>query len=344
VREGVLLGLTGPHEGQLAQLISEAVPGVEQVRFTASGTEACMTAVRLARAHTGRPKVLLCQGAYHGHADTLLAGLSAGVPEALEQTLVRVPFNNVGGLEKALAAEGARIACAILEPVAANCGVIPPAPGYLARARELTARHGALLIFDEVVTGFRLGPAGAQGLYGVRPDLTVFGKIIGGGLPIGALAGPRRLMQHLAPEGPVYHAGTFAGHPLSMAAGVATLRCLRREPPYGALERLGRALEQDVCEAAGRAGVPVCVNRVGSMLTAFFSQRPVRDAADAAAADRDRFALWARGLLDERILVPPSPLEAMFVSTAHRAADVERLVEATARCLKRAGRRRRQGA
>lgn len=322
LRHSTILGLTHPAEVELARLIAEAVPSVEQVRFTASGTEACLTAVKLARACTGRDAVILFDGGYHGHVE-------------LPARVIRVPFNDVDALEAALKQDGASVACVMVEPVPANTGVLVPQADFLARLRRLTSACGALLVFDEVVTGFRLGPAGAQGRFAVAPDLTVFGKIIGGGLPIGAVGGPRRLMRRLAPEGEVYHAGTFAGHPLSMVAGAAVLRALKARPPYQALERRSAALARGLDAAARRAGVPVQVNRVGSMLTMFFSERPVRCAADARATDRARFARWAAGLRREGVLVPPSACEAFFVSSAHAPRHLERMVQATERVLRR---------
>ena len=329
VEQGILMGLTHPAEVELARLITEAVPSIEQVRFTVSGTEACMTAVRLARAFTGRTKILAFDGCYHGHGDTLMAGKSAGIPTPLAQETITIPFNDLPAFDTAMQRYGNDLACVIVEPAAANMGVIAPKPEFLGRLRELTSRCGALLIFDEVVTGFRLGSAGVQGVFGVRPDLTTFGKIVGGGLPIGVLAGPKRLMQRLAPEGNVYHGGTFAGHPLTMAAGAAVLRELKAHPPYDHLEQLSDRLAQGLSESAARAGVPVQINRVGSMLTVFFSETPVRTFAQAKAVHRDRFARWARALQAEVVLIPPSPFEALFVSTAHTEVHVERILRAS---------------
>ena len=335
LRQGTLTGLTHPDEARLAGLIAAAVPSVEQVRFTASGTEACMTAVRLARAHTGRRMLLMFAGGYHGHSDPVLAGASAGLSAALADETIHVPYNDAAALERAIQEHGAALACAIVEPVAANMGVVPPEPGFLKTLRQLTAAVGILLIFDEIVTGFRLAAGGAQARFGIRPDLTVFGKIIGGGMPIGAVGGPRRLMRRLAPEGDVYHAGTFAGHPLSMAAGIAALTAAQARPPYAALERLGSNAAAGLREAAAAARVPVQVNQVGSMLTMFFADRPVRNLADARRSRTDRFAQWARGLRAAGILVPPSPFEALFVSAAHTPAHVARLVRTSRRLLTR---------
>jgi glutamate-1-semialdehyde 2,1-aminomutase len=258
-----------------------------------------------------------------------MAGHTAGLPASIAAETLTVPYNDMKALEEAFLRAGRELACAIVEPVAANMGVVPPAKGFLERLRTLAAQHGTLLIFDEVVTGFRLGPGGAQASFNVRPDLTTLGKIIGGGMPIGALAGPERLMRRLAPEGDVYHAGTFAGHPLSMAAGVAALDELMAHPPYDALERLARRAAEGLAEAARKAAVPVQINRAGSMLTLFFSASPVRNAVEATAADAQRFALWANSLRTQGMLVPPSPLETLFISTAHTDRHVEQLVAAS---------------
>jgi glutamate-1-semialdehyde 2,1-aminomutase len=293
-----------------------------------------MTAIRLARAATGRQKVLSFEGCYHGHSDGLLvkrgSGLatlglagSAGVPPIIAQETLVIPFNDGAALDAAVAQFGDELACAIVEPVPANMGVVPPQPGFLQRLRELTTARGIVLIFDEVVTGFRLAYGGAQARVGVRPDLTVLGKIIGGGLPIGAVGGPARLMDRLAPEGDVYHAGTFAGHPLAMAAGLATLQTLRRERPYARLEALGARLADGL---AAMLQPPVQINRVGSMLTVYFSERPVRSFADTQSADTARFAALANAWRDAGVLVPPSPFEAMFLSTAHTAAHVDAIL------------------
>ena len=327
---GVLMGLTHPAEVELARLITEAVPSVEQVRLTVSGTEACMTAVRLARAQTGRTKILLFDGSYHGHGDSLMAGKTAGIPELLARETVSVPFNNLAAFEAAVRRYAGELACVIIEPVAANMGVVVPEPGYLARLRELTSRHGILLIFDEVVTGFRVAYGGAQGYFGVRPDLTTFGKIIGGGLPIGALGGSKALMQRLAPEGDVYHGGTFAGHPLSMLAGIATLRMLKTHPPYESLARLSGRLIEGLLRASTRRGVAIQINRLGSMLTVFFSENPVRDFAEGKAGRRDRFGRWAQALRRQGILIPPSPFETLFLSTAHSERHIDQCVGAAA--------------
>jgi glutamate-1-semialdehyde 2,1-aminomutase len=336
LRRGTVLGFTHPDEAALAEGIAAAVPSVEQVRFTVSGTEACMTAVRLARAATGRRRILVFEGGYHGHGDSLLAGHSAGVPEALSAEVITVPFNDRRSLAEAFAREGTRLACALVEPVAANMGVVPPAEGFLEDLRRLASAAGALLIFDEVVTGFRLAWGGAQARFRVAPDLTVLGKIIGGGLPIGAVGGPRALMRHLAPEGKTYQGGTFAGHPASTAAGLATLRVLKEEAPYGRLDALGQRLARGLAGAAQRAGVPVRINQIGSMLTLFFSDARVASAGDVRRADAARFGRWWRHLFARGILMPPSPCEAAFLSTAHSEALVDRAVQAAAAAFRAA--------
>lgn len=322
---GTVLGLTQPAELELARLVLAGVPSAEQVRFTVTGTEACMTALRLARAATGRSVFLAFDGCYHGHADAVMAGQTAGIPEELAHHRRSVPYGDLAAAEAIMQREGGRIAAILVEPVAANMGVVVPPAGFLAGLRRLADAHGAVLIFDEVVTGFRLGPQGAQGAFGVRPDLTTLGKIIGGGMPIGAVAGPRHLMRRLAPEGDVYHAGTFAGHLLSMAAGIAALRALAAHPPYRRLEQATQRLTATLQAAADAAGVPVAINQAGSMFTVFFSASLVRTLAEAQSSRRDQFAAWAKALRRRSVLVPPSPLEACFVSTAHTPAHLRRI-------------------
>ncbi|MBI4004011.1 MAG: aminotransferase class III-fold pyridoxal phosphate-dependent enzyme [Candidatus Omnitrophica bacterium] len=317
--QDIMTGLTHPDEIALARLLTEAVPSVEQVRFTVSGTEACMTAMKLARAYTKRAKILMFDGCYHGHAP-------AG-------DVITAPFNDAAAAQDAIRRAADELACVMVEPVAANMGVVAPGPDFLSSLREVTSRCGVLLLFDEVVTGFRLGAAGAQGRFGIQPDLTTFGKIIGGGLPIGAVGGPARIMQRFAPEGDVYHGGTFAGHPLSMTAGIASLKILEEHPPYEHMERLTQQLAEGLVQAGRDAEVPVQVNAVGSMLTLFFSASPVTNAAQAQACDRDWFGRWARALLEVGILVPPSPFEALFLSSAHTEEHVSRVLDAARRAL-----------
>jgi glutamate-1-semialdehyde 2,1-aminomutase len=311
---------------------------MERLRFTSSGTEAVMSALRLARAATGRDLVVKFAGAYHGHSDGLLveagSGLatqaiagSAGVPDAVAATAIVLPFNDQRAVTAAFAAHAGEIAAVIAEPVVANAGVIPPAPGYLEHLRAVTSADGALLVFDEVITGFRLGSGGAQARFGVTPDLTTLGKIIGGGMPIGAYGGRADLMELVAPAGPVYQAGTLSGHPLSMAAGIATLRELTGDG-YATLEESAELLAAGLADAAKIAGREVAVARVGSLLTVFFRSRPPADAAEALASDRDAYARFFGAMLDQGILLPPSQFEAWFVSMAHGPAEIDATLDA----------------
>lgn len=332
-RRGFALGATGPLEIELGERIREHMPSLEQLRFTSSGTEAVMSAIRVARAATGRDLVIVFAGGYHGHSDGLLAqagsGLatlgipgSAGVTASAAADTIVLPFNDRSTLAYAFAQYASRIAAVLVEPVAANVGVIAPEPGFLEDLRELTRTDGALLIFDEVITGFRVSQGGAQARFGVRPDLTTLGKVIGGGLPIGAYGGRRDLMAYVAPSGPVYQAGTLSGHALSMAAGIATLDALSPEA-YLRLEDAGARLEDGLRDAAAGSGRPVAISRVGSLLTVFFRvDRPI-DASEALASDRDAYARFFRVMLDEGVLLPPSPFEAWFLSLAHSDADLD---------------------
>lgn len=343
--QGTAFGATTALEVELARLISDALPSVEMVRFVNSGTEATMSAVRLARAYTGRTKVVKFEGCYHGHADGLLAragsGLatlalpdSPGVPPSYAQETLVLPYNDLEAVEMAFQAHGEGIAAIIVEPVAANMGVVPPEPGFLEGLRRLTRAYGSLLIFDEVVTGFRLCYGGAQTLYGVEPDITCLGKVIGGGLPVGAYGGRREIMSMVAPEGPVYQAGTLAGNPLAMAAGIATLRLLQQEDPYDRLEALASRLEEGLREAIAEAEAPAIVQRVGSMLTIFFTSVPVRDYASARSCDTHRFARFFARMLEQGFLIPPSQFEAWFLSLAHTQEEVAATIEAARRALK----------
>ena len=337
-RNGFALGATHPLEIELGEAIRAAMPSIERLRFTSSGTEAVMSAVRLARAATGRDLIVKCAGAYHGHSDGLLveagSGLatqaiagSAGVPDAVATTAIVLPYNDAEAVTRAFAAQPGRIAAVIVEPVVANAGVIPPLPGYLEHLRDVTRANGALLIFDEVITGFRLALGGAQGRFGVTPDLTTLGKIIGGGMPIGAYGGRADLMSLVAPAGPVYQAGTLSGHPLSMAAGIATLEELH-DDRYADLEATAAALEAGLANAASAAGREVAIARVGSLLTVFFRQTPPVDAAEALASDRAAYARFFGSMLDQGILLPPSQFEAWFVSMTHRPAELAATIEA----------------
>jgi glutamate-1-semialdehyde 2,1-aminomutase len=329
---GLALGATHPLEIELGEAIRAAMPSIERLRFTSSGTEAVMSALRVARAATGRDLVVKFAGGYHGHADALLveagSGVAtmaipgtAGVPASVAATTVVLPFNDPNAATLAFARLAGQIAAVIVEPVPANAGVIPPAPGFLEHVRELTRADGALLIFDEVITGFRVGPGGAQARFGIRPDLTTLGKVIGGGMPIGAYGGRADLMELVAPAGPVYQAGTLSGHPLSMAAGVATLGELRadRWPPF---EDLVAELADGLRDAAREAGVDASVVRVGPMLTVFFRPLPPTDAAEALDSDRDAYARFFGAMLDAGVLLPPSQFEAWFPSMAHTHEEI----------------------
>jgi glutamate-1-semialdehyde 2,1-aminomutase len=341
---GTAYGLTHELEVELASLIREALPSLELVRFVNSGTEATMSALRLARAYTGRHKVVKFEGCYHGHADGLLAragsgvatlGLpdSPGVPPSYAAETIVLPYNDLAALSRAFDQQGEQIAAVIVEPVAANMGVVPPEPGFLEGLRQVTQRYGVLLVFDEVVTGFRLCYGGAQTVYGVVPDLTCLGKVIGGGLPVGAYGGRRDVMEMVAPLGPVYQAGTLAGNPLAMAAGVATLRLLREEGAYRRLEELSARLESGLAATLAELGVPGTVQRVGSLLTLFFVSGPVRDYASARGADTGRFARFFAAMLEQGVLLPPSQFEAWFLSLAHSQEDVEATLAAARRAL-----------
>jgi glutamate-1-semialdehyde 2,1-aminomutase len=328
-------GVTGPGEVRLAEIIAARMPSIERIRFVNSGTEAAMSALRVARAATGRDLIVKFEGGYHGHADSLLveAGSgamtlsipgSAGVARSVaEQTLVAT-YNDLDSVEAVLSAHNGNIAAVIVEPVAANMGVVPPVRGFLEGLRDLTASAVALLIFDEVITGFRVGPGGAQGLFGVRPDLTVLGKIIGGGLPVGAYGGRAELMDLVAPAGPVYQAGTLSGHPLVMAAGAATLRALTPEL-YAGVDRQAARLE------AGLRVDGASVARVGSLLTMFFRERAPRNFREAKRSDTDAFARFFHKMLDSGVVLPPSQFEAWFVSAAHDASVIDATLEAASR-------------
>ncbi len=332
-RNGFALGATNPLEVELGEAIRAAMPSIERLRLTSSGTEAVMSALRVARAATGRNLIVKFAGAYHGHADGLLveagsgvatlaiAG-SAGVPDVVAATTIVLPYNDPAAVSRAFADHAGRIGALIVEPVMANAGVIPPEPSFLEHLRETTQADGALLVFDEVITGFRVAPGGAQARFGVTPDLTTLGKIIGGGMPIGAYGGRADLMDLVSPAGPVYQAGTLSGHPLSMAAGIATLGELGEER-YAALEQSAVALTAGLTEAATSAGREVAVARVGSLLTVFFRSTPPVDAAEALASDRDAYARFFGAMLDQGILLPPSQFEAWFVSMAHGSAEFD---------------------
>ncbi len=364
--QGTSFGIPNPHEVTMAKLIRELVPNVEKVRMTNSGTEACMSAIRLARGFTKRDKIIKFDGCYHGHADSLLvkAGSgaltfghpdSAGVPASFTQHTIVVPFNETEPLTAVFNANPGQIAGIIVEPVPGNAGLYLPKPGFLEFLREITEANGALLIFDEVMTGFRIAPGGAQERFGIKPDLSCFGKIIGGGLPVGAFGGRADIMDCLAPLGPVYQAGTLSGNPVAMAAGIAALQELsgsRREEapvssefripnsefgkpdPYLLLEELGAQLEAGMKHAAKSAGVPVTFNRCGSMFCGYFTDQPVHNLADAMRSDRERFKKFFHGMLNEGVYLAPSQFEAGFISTAHSAEDIERTAAAALKAMK----------
>jgi len=333
-RRGTSFGAPTPLEVELAEEIAAAFPSMEKVRLVNSGTEAVMSALRVARAATGRNLIVKLEGCYHGHSDSLLAkagsGLatlnlpdSAGVPEEFVRFTLTLPYNNLAAVEKVFVEREKEIAAVIVEPVAGNMGCVPPAKGFLEGLRALTEKHGALLIFDEVITGFRVAYGGAQERFGVRADLTTLGKIIGGGLPVGAYGGRADLMDRVAPLGPVYQAGTLSGNPLAVSAGLAALRELKQPRTYERLEALGAQLADGLAAAAQAAGVPVQLNRCGSLLTVFFANEPVTNYASARRADIARFARWHRALLERGVYWPPSQFEAGFVSLAHTEKDIE---------------------
>jgi len=336
---GTSFGASTPSEADLAELVLSAFPQIQKVRFVSSGTEATMSAIRLARAYTKRKYIVKFEGCYHGHADALLVkagsgvatlGIpgSAGVPEEFTQFTLALPFNDTDALDQAFKKFQHQIACVIVEPVVGNMGCVPPARGYLEALRTITQRAKAVLIFDEVMTGFRLAFGGAQELYGVTPDLTTMGKIIGGGLPVGAYGGPSEIMDLVAPLGPVYQAGTLSGNPLAMAAGIATLRHLRehKKEIYPRLDKLSADLVNGVTAAAKEAGTVMCFNRVGSMFTWFFASGPVTDWDSAAKSDTESFGRFHRSMLHSGIYLPPSQFEAAFLGAAHSEEDIQQTV------------------
>jgi glutamate-1-semialdehyde 2,1-aminomutase len=344
-RRGTSYGMTSPLEIELGELIARAVPSVERIRFVSSGTEAAMSAIRVARGFTKRDLILKFEGGYHGHADSFLVeagsglatlGISAspGVPAALANLTLNAPYNDLRAVERLFAEHAGKIAAIIVEPVAANMGVVAPVDGFLGGLREITKRDKALLIFDEVITGFRMGYGGAQSLYRVQPDLSVFGKIIGGGLPVAAYGGRRDIMELIAPIGPVYQAGTLSGNPLAMRAGLATLPKLRASGFYQALDKKAQRLAQGLRGALQEAGVSGEVSVAGSLLTLFFTGERVRDYAGAKKSDTAKFAAFFKGMLERGIFLPPSQFEALFVSAAHIDADIERTLAAARESLK----------
>jgi glutamate-1-semialdehyde 2,1-aminomutase len=328
VERGTTYGAPTELEVALAEKIQQAFPSMEMLRLVNSGTEATMSAIRAARGYTGRKKIVKFEGCYHGHADYLLVkagsgaatfGIpdSAGVPEGTTQDTIVLPYNDIEAFKETMDAMGEEIAAVIVEPIAGNMGVVLPKPDFLAALRQKTEKHGVVLIFDEVITGFRVAYGGAQSLYGIKPDMTCLGKIVGGGFPLAAYGGRKEIMQTVAPLGPVYQAGTLSGNPVAVTAGLKTLEILERDNPYPELERRTKQLTQVISEAAKEAGVPVRINQIASMFTVFFTDQPVVDYASARRSDTQRYARFFHALLERGVYFPPSQFEAAFLSTAH---------------------------
>jgi glutamate-1-semialdehyde 2,1-aminomutase len=342
---GTSYGAPTEIEIELAEEIIAAFPSIDKLRLVSSGTEAAMSAIRLARGFTGRDRIVKFEGCYHGHSDGLLvkagSGLatfgtpdSAGVPASIANNTIVLPYNDAEALRRAFEERGAEIACVIVEPVAGNMGCVPPAPGYLESVRDITSRSGALLIFDEVITGFRVAYGGAQELYGVKADLTCLGKIIGGGLPMGAFGGRSDVMDQIAPLGPVYQAGTLSGNPLAVSAGLATLRLLKEINPYRELEQRSAKLERGLSDAAAESNVTATINRVGSMLTTFFQAGPVTNWDTAKKSDTDRYARFFRAMLEEGMYLAPSQFECAFVGLEHTNEVIDKTIQAAGRAFK----------
>ena len=342
---GTSFGTPNPYEITMAELIIEMVPSIEKVRMVNSGTEATMTAIRLARGYTQRNKIIKFEGCYHGHADSLLikAGSgaltlgnpdSAGVPAGFARETIVLPFNDLGAVQEAFDTYGDDIAGIILEPYPANVGLIFPKDGYLQGLRDLCSKNGSVLIFDEVMTGFRVSAGGVQTKEGITPDLTTLGKIIGGGLPVGALGGKAEIMDHLAPEGPVYQAGTLSGNPLAMAAGIASLELLKDGSAYERLDRLGKQVKQAIQSAINETGIPAQIHQVGSMFCLYFTDTPVENLEDASNTDTERFNSYFHKCLDLGVYIPPSKYEGNFISTAHENAAIETACEVFAEALR----------
>ncbi len=345
-RKGATFGMPTEAETKLAELVTRCVPSIQVVRFVSSGTEAAMSAIRLARAATGRAKVIKCTGCYHGHSDALLveAGSGAttlgvpsspGVPESVTAHTLLVPYNNLEAVKRTLENFRGQVACVAVEPIAGNMGLVPPIAGYLEGLRKLCDEHGTQLLFDEVMTGFRVALGGAQQLYNVKPDLTCLGKIVGGGLPCAAYGGREDLMRHVAPDGKMYQAGTLSGNPLAMAAGIAMLETLMADNAsiYVRIETQSARLADGLTQAARDAGVPVQVQRVGSMVCVFFAPTPIENYEQALTCDTKRFAAFFRGMLDRGVMLPPSQFETWFVSAAHDEAAIDRTIAAAREAL-----------
>jgi glutamate-1-semialdehyde 2,1-aminomutase len=339
VKRGTSYGAPTKLETELARLVIDAFPSVQKIRFVNSGTEATMSAVRVARAYTKRNSILKFEGCYHGHSDAMLvkggSGMatfsipdSAGVTRGATADTIVAPYNNIDAVKQIFEEHPDKIAAVIVEPIAANMGLVPPKTNYLQGLRDITKKFGTLLIFDEVITGFRASIGGAQKLYGIKPDLTCLGKIIGGGLPVGAYGGADEIMNLIAPIGPVYQAGTLSGNPLAMAAGISTLREIRRRGFYERLEETSANLEDGLRKAAKEVQVDVCLNRVGSMLTLFFNSKSVTDYENVKSSDTSAYKIFFSGMLDEGVYLPPSPFETMFVSAAHTQRDIKRTIRA----------------
>jgi glutamate-1-semialdehyde 2,1-aminomutase len=345
ISNGTSFGAPTELEITLARMVKKAVPSIEMVRMVSSGTEATMSAIRAARGFTGRDRILKFDGCYHGHGDSLLVkagsgvatfGLpdSPGVPADLAKHTLTVAYNDLAAVKELASREGERIACIIVEPVAGNMGCVPPGPGFLEGLRGVCDQYGIVLIFDEVMTGFRVAYGGAQERYQIKPDLTCLGKVIGGGLPVGAYGGKLAIMEKIAPLGPIYQAGTLSGNPLAMVAGIETLRLLSKPGVYKTLEKLSAELEKGLTEAASEAGVPTTINRVGSMFTSFFTGQKVRDFTSAKTSDTTRFGNFFRGMLKNGVNLAPSQFEAAFLSLAHTRTDISKTVEAARKSLK----------
>ena len=346
LNKGTSFGAPTELEIKLAEMVIEAVPSIEMVRMVNSGTEAAMSAIRLARGFTRRDMIIKFDGCYHGHSDALLVeagsgvatlGIpgSPGVPQSFISSTLSLPYNDTDCVKEVMEKHGSKIACIIVEPVAGNMGLVPPAHGFLAALRELTEKYRSLLIFDEVMTGFRVAYGGAQSLYGISPDLTCLGKIIGGGLPVGAYGGKREIMEQIAPQGPVYQAGTLSGNPLAMAAGIATLTQIKKPGFYDALEEMSEKLGKGLQDAARKAGIKVSVERVGSMLGMFFTDIKVVDFNSAKTSDLMMFSAYYRQMIEEGIYLAPSQFEALFVSSAHGTEHIERTIEAAEKVMQR---------